>query len=108
MTAPNGPAQMACIQEVLREHGLTPNQIDITECHGTGTALGDPIEVGSVRKIFDTKGDDKRVEPFYFGSIKSNFGHAEGGAGMTGFIKCCLMVMHQEAAQCQHITKMNP
>jgi hypothetical protein len=95
--------------EVLREYGLTPNEIDVSECHGTATALGDPIEVGSVRKVFDPKGKyAPRFEPLMFGSIKSNHGHAEGGAGLTGFIKCILQTMHQEAAQCLHITRLNP
>merc|ERR1712216_658803 len=49
MTAPSGPAQVANTRMALSEHQISPNEIDISECHGTATALGDPIEVGSVR-----------------------------------------------------------
>lgn len=109
LTAPNGPAQVGVIHEVLREYGLTPNEVDISECHGTATALGDPIEVGSVRKVFDPRArGPPRHEPLMFGSVKSNHGHAEGGAGLTGFIKCILQTMHQEASQCLHISRLNP
>merc|ERR1740129_582000 len=55
MTAPNGPAQQACIRASMKEAGLSPKQITIAECHGTGTALGDPIEVGALRGAMEPR-----------------------------------------------------
>lgn len=105
MTAPNGPAQERCIQAVLRETGLSPAEIDCLECHGTGTALGDPIEVGSVRKVMASA---PRTEPAIVTSSKSNIGHGEGGAGLAGFIKCCEQVMHTEGCSNVHLRTLNP
>merc|ERR1711933_520282 len=51
LSAPNGPAQEKCIQSVLKERALTPSEVDCFECHGTGTSLGDPIEVGSFKCV---------------------------------------------------------
>merc|ERR1712228_1161386 len=62
--------------------------ITIAECHGTGTALGDPIEVGALRGIFNAS----RHTPLLFTSAKTCLGHLEAGAGAAGFIKCCLML----------------
>jgi len=105
LTAPNGPAQERCIKAVLREAGLTPADLDCFECHGTGTALGDPIEVGSFRKVMSTV---KRTEPLLVTSSKSNIGHGEGGAGLAGFFKCCLQVAHSEATSNVHLRSLNP
>jgi len=105
LTAPNGPAQERCIAAVLKEVGLTPTEVDCIECHGTGTSLGDPIEVGSFRKVMSVT---PRVEPLVITSSKSNMAHAEGGAGLAGFFKCCMQVMHCEAAANLHLRAKNP
>lgn len=105
LTAPNGPAQEKCIKAVLRECALTPTEVDCIECHGTGTALGDPIEVGSFRKVMSAT---PRKEPLVITSSKSNIAHGEGGAGMAGFLKCCLQVNHCEAASNVHLKVRNP
>jgi len=81
MTAPNGPSQQMCIKASLREAGLDPHDIQASECHGTGTALGDPIEIGSIRGVQET---DVRESPFEMTSAKSNIGHLEGNAGCLG------------------------
>lgn len=105
MTAPNGPAQEKCINGVMKECGLTPTEIDCFECHGTGTSLGDPIEVGSFKKVMSAT---QRKEPMTVTSSKSNIAHGEGGAGLAGFFKCCLQVMHCEAAANVHLRARNP
>jgi len=105
LTAPNGPAQEKCINSVLKEVGLTPTEVDCFECHGTGTSLGDPIEVGSFRKVMSVT---PRKEPMVITSSKSNIAHGEGGAGLAGFFKCCLQVMHCEAAANLHLRAKNP
>eukprot|EP00933_Yihiella_yeosuensis_P016901 TRINITY_DN14289_c1_g1_i2.p1 TRINITY_DN14289_c1_g1~~TRINITY_DN14289_c1_g1_i2.p1 ORF type:complete len:948 (+),score=199.89 TRINITY_DN14289_c1_g1_i2:37-2880(+) len=104
LTAPNGPAQEKCIRSVLREAKLTPTEVDCIECHGTGTALGDPIEVGSFKKVMSST---PRHEPLVITSSKSNIGHGEGGAGLAGFVKCCLQVAHCEGAANIHLRARN-
>eukprot|EP00404_Azadinium_spinosum_P059164 CAMPEP_0180696670 /NCGR_PEP_ID=MMETSP1038_2-20121128/3102_1 /TAXON_ID=632150 /ORGANISM="Azadinium spinosum, Strain 3D9" /LENGTH=1073 /DNA_ID=CAMNT_0022728163 /DNA_START=6 /DNA_END=3227 /DNA_ORIENTATION=- len=91
MTAPNGPAQQMCIRCSMDEAGLMPHDITASECHGTGTALGDPIEVGSLRAVQET---DDRNNGLCCTSAKSNLGHLEPNAGTTGIIKCILMCKH--------------
>src|SRR5262249_51733770 len=74
-TAPNGPAQGAVIKEALRRGGVDPASVGYLECHGTGTQLGDPIEVQSGAAALGTGRDPSR--PLILGSVKTNFGHAE-------------------------------
>jgi len=105
MSAPNGPAQEKCIKAVLRESGLTPTEIDCFECHGTGTSLGDPIEVGSFRRVMSMT---ERERALVVTSSKSNIAHGEGGAGLAGFFKCFLQVMHAEATSNVHLRTLNP
>lgn len=105
LTAPNGPAQERCLQAVLRETGMKPSEIDMFECHGTGTSLGDPIEIGSFRKVMSAA---ERVDPLFITSSKSNICHGEGGAGLAGFFKCCLQVSHCEGAPNVHLKILNP
>lgn len=105
LTAPNGPAQERCLQAVLRESGMTPSEIDIFECHGTGTSLGDPIEIGSFRKVMSIT---ERKDPLYIASSKSNICHGEGGAGLAGFFKCCMQTQHCESSPNLHLRLLNP
>jgi len=105
LSAPNGPAQEKCINAVLREAALTPTEVDTFECHGTGTSLGDPIEVGAFRKVMSYT---PRLEPMVITSSKSNIAHGEGGAGLAGFFKCCMQVMHCEGAANVHLRAKNP
>mmetsp|Transcript_34350 Transcript_34350/g.102640 ORF Transcript_34350/g.102640 Transcript_34350/m.102640 type:complete len:943 (+) Transcript_34350:42-2870(+) len=105
LTAPNGPAQEKCLNAVLRECHLTPTEVDCFECHGTGTSLGDPIEVGSFRKVMSAT---PRKEPLVITSSKSNVAHGEGGAGFCGFLKCVLQVSHCEGAPNLHLRVKNP
>mmetsp|Transcript_59827 Transcript_59827/g.110771 ORF Transcript_59827/g.110771 Transcript_59827/m.110771 type:complete len:942 (+) Transcript_59827:80-2905(+) len=104
MTAPNGPAQEKCIGAVLRETGLQPSEVDCFECHGTGTALGDPIEVGAFKKVMSAA---PRQQPLVITSSKSNIGHSEGGAGLAGFLKCVEQVSHCEACPNVHLHTLN-
>mmetsp|Transcript_69359 Transcript_69359/g.166294 ORF Transcript_69359/g.166294 Transcript_69359/m.166294 type:complete len:937 (-) Transcript_69359:106-2916(-) len=105
LTAPNGPAQSRCIKSVLDEMKLSSPEIDCFECHGTGTALGDPIEMGAFKRLYAR---DKRTCPVMASTSKSNIGHCEAGAGLAGFTKCVEMVMHAEACPNIHLREMNP
>lgn len=105
MTAPNGPSQQLCIKSSLREAQLDPHDITASECHGTGTALGDPIEVGSLRGVQET---DNRDNALLCTSSKSNIGHLEADAGVTGLFKCILMGKWGLAPPNVHLRTLNP
>jgi len=105
MSAPNGPAQEKCIRSVLEELRMDPPEIDSFECHGTGTALGDPIEVGAFKRLYNRT---KRDTAVLATSSKTNLGHTEGGAGIAGFLKCMLMCLHSESSPNIHLRELNP
>ena len=79
LTAPNGPSQAALLKTVLRAASADCKAVDVVSVHGTGTPLGDPIEVGALGQGFGGAADR---EPLTILSNKSNFGHTEGAAGM--------------------------
>jgi acyl transferase domain-containing protein len=89
LSAPNGTAQQAVIRDACRYAGVSATAIDSIECHGTGTSLGDPIELGALSAVFGTR---QRTHPFTVGAAKTNIGHLELTAGVLGFIKCLLLL----------------
>nr|AIW63285.1 polyketide synthase AS3D901 [Azadinium spinosum] len=105
MSAPNGPAQEKCCWGAIREAQMKSAECNVWECHGTGTALGDPIEVGSVKRL---QGKMKREEPLMIASSKSNFGHLEGSAAAIAMNKCICIVNQMMCADTQHMKCLNP
>jgi len=103
LTAPNGPSQTAVIQYCMNAGGLGPNSVIKFECHGTGTALGDPIEVSSCRTVMK-----KRNLPLVQCSGKSNHGHYEQGAGAMGFLKTIFEGLHWASGANCHLHTLNP
>lgn len=102
LTAPNGPAQQAVIQKSMKFAGINPNTVSIAECHGTGTALGDPIEVGALVAVMRN-----REFPICKTSAKSNIAHLEAGAGVAGLTKCIMMINMATAPPNCHFNVIN-
>ncbi|CAM2068741.1 Amino acid adenylation domain-containing protein [Sulfidibacter corallicola] len=105
LTVPNGPAQVRVIRAALAQAGLRPDEVDLIEAHGTGTALGDPIEMGSLGEVFADRGD---AGPLVVGSLKTNFGHMESAAGVSGVIKLVLALQHETVPPHLHFHEPNP
>ena len=92
LTVPNGEAQALVIAEALSRAGVTPGEVDYLEAHGTGTPVGDPIELRAVASAFGPGRAPER--PLLIGSVKTNMGHLEAAAGVAGLIKVAL-AMHR-------------
>ncbi|NEB70422.1 polyketide synthase, partial [Streptomyces fulvissimus] len=91
ITVPNAKAQRDVIRTALSAAGLAAEDIDYVEAHGTGTALGDPIEAGALADVLCPQ---SRTTPLLVGSVKTNLGHLEPAAGVTGLIKVLLSLRH--------------
>ena len=86
---PNIQAQTALIRDVYSSAGLNPLDTDYIEAHGTGTAVGDPIEATALGEVFARPSESRRLT---IGSLKSNIGHLEGASGVCSVIKAALML----------------
>lgn len=106
LTAPNGPAQEAVIREALANAGIKPQDITYVETHGTGTSLGDPIEVLALASTLG-KGRDAN-HPLLIGSVKTNVGHLETAAGVVGLVKLIMSLRHKAIPPHLHLKQPNP
>jgi 3-oxoacyl-(acyl-carrier-protein) synthase/NADPH:quinone reductase-like Zn-dependent oxidoreductase len=104
LTAPNGQAQQGLLAAALQHAGTSALELGQNEAHGTGTALGDPIEAGSL----DAAVLSARMEPLGVGGIKANIGHAEPAAGMTGLLKLAVAMRIGQAAPNAQLRTLNP
>ncbi|MDP3718284.1 MAG: SDR family NAD(P)-dependent oxidoreductase [Acidobacteriota bacterium] len=105
LTVPNGPAQSAVIHRALAMAGVAPAEVSYVETHGTGTSLGDPIEVHALNAVFGERASD---QPLWIGSVKSNVGHLESAAGVASLIKTILCLQHRELVPSVHCDTPNP
>lgn len=94
LTVPSGPSQSSVIRQALKNAKITPNDVGYIEAHGTGTSLGDPIELGSMADVFSHGRD--MTDPLWIGSIKTNIGHLEAAAGIAGIMKLILALRNEK------------
>jgi acyl transferase domain-containing protein/acyl carrier protein len=106
LTAPNGPSQQAVIRQALKNASVQPAEISYIEAHGTGTSLGDPIEMRSLKTVL-MEGRQPN-QPCWIGSVKTNVGHLEAAAGIVSIIKTVLALQHQEIPPHLHLKELNP
>lgn len=106
LTVPNGGAQQRLIGTVLARAGLAGGDVDYLEAHGTGTPLGDPIEVQAAGAVYGAARDADR--PLLIGSVKTNIGHLESASGAAGLIKVVLSLQHKVLPQSLHFDKPSP
>ena len=103
-TAPNVDGQCAAVEAALDMAGVAPEAITYVETHGTGTALGDPIEIEALRRAFHTA----KRQYCAVGSVKTNIGHLDTAAGIAGFIKTILALKHRLIPPSLHFETANP
>ncbi|OBA75700.1 polyketide synthase [Mycobacterium sp. 1554424.7] len=106
LTVPNGGAQQRLISAALARAGLAGGDVDYLEAHGTGTALGDPIEVQAAGAVYGAARDTDR--PLLMGSVKTNIGHLESASGVAGLIKVVLSLQHEMLPQSLHFETPSP
>ncbi|MFF0912797.1 SDR family NAD(P)-dependent oxidoreductase [Brevibacillus sp. NPDC003359] len=106
ITTPNPEAQRELLEKAIQDAGIHPGEISYIEAHGTGTLIGDPIELKALTGVFATYTDDKQF--CGVGSVKSNIGHLLSAAGIASFIKVLLSLVHQELPPTLHCDEPNP
>jgi acyl transferase domain-containing protein/acyl carrier protein len=106
LTVPSGPSQEKVIRQALASGKVDPAQISYIEAHGTGTSLGDPIEIGALSAVFGKVRSQE--QPLLVGAVKTNIGHLEGAAGIAGIIKVILALQHQQIPPHLHFQNPNP
>lgn len=104
LTVPNGKAQENLMKSVWSKAGIEGSEIDYFEAHGTGTSLGDPIEIHAI----ETAMEGKRTNPLLISSVKTNFGHLESAAGIAGLIKIILALQGEAIPPHLHLKTLNP
>ncbi|QFQ28648.1 SDR family NAD(P)-dependent oxidoreductase (plasmid) [Bacillus thuringiensis] len=113
LTAPNPKAQADLLLAAYRQAGIDPTTVTYIETHGTGTSLGDPIEINGLKSAFKTLYQDtgevnQPERRCGLGSVKSNIGHLELAAGVAGVIKVLLQMKHRKLVKSLHCETVNP
>jgi acyl transferase domain-containing protein/acyl carrier protein len=115
-TTPNGPAQSMAYRRALELSKLRPHDVGLIEAHGTGTSLGDPIEMQSLAAVYSegrrwNRGTVEHMPetgPLVVASVKTNIGHLEGAAGITGLLKVVMSLQHGAIGPHLHLRRLNP
>ena len=101
--APSAEGQVEVINEALGAAGVEPATVDYIETHGTGTPIGDPIELSALDQVFA-----RRTRPLRIGAVKTNIGHCDTAAGMAGLLKTILALQHRQIPATLHFQALNP
>jgi len=104
LTAPNGPSQREVMEQALAAAAIDPATVGYLEAHGTGTRLGDPIEMNAALAVYG----GPRALPLRIGSVKTNIGHLEAAAGVSQIMKAVLAVWYGEVPPHLHLRNLNP
>jgi len=106
LTVPSAEQQAAMLEAAYRMAEVSPERLGFMEAHGTGTAVGDPIELSAIGRVLGSK--RPKSDPLVVGSVKSNLGHLEPASGIAGLIKLALALHHGTIPPNVHFTKPNP
>ncbi|ABI91465.1 methyltransferase domain protein [Burkholderia ambifaria AMMD] len=106
LSAPNGPAQVQVMRDALARARLDPAEVGYLETHGTGTPLGDPVEVQAIDTVYGRA--EGRRSPLALGAVKANMGHGESAAGIAGLIKLVQLLRHDSLPPVAHLDALNP
>ncbi|TKK75837.1 beta-ketoacyl synthase, partial [Herbidospora galbida] len=105
LTAPSRSAQVAVINSALAAAGVSPDDVDHVEAHGSGTHLGDAIELGALHDVFGGRSAER---PLRVGAVKTNIGHTQAAAGVAGLIKSVLILENRLIPQTLNLTRPSP
>jgi len=112
LTAPNPQAQAELIKDAYRRAGVSPRSLSYIEAHGTGTPLGDPVEINGLKSAFEglyaETGEAVQTGYCGLGSVKTNIGHLELAAGIAGLLKILLQLKHKTLVGVLHCEEVNP
>ncbi|MBS1212104.1 MAG: zinc-binding dehydrogenase family protein, partial [Proteobacteria bacterium] len=106
ITVPNPESQESLVRRVCRESGVDPRDIRYFEAHGTGTAVGDPLEARALGAVVGRERDPD--DPCIIGSVKANIGHLEAASGVAGVIKAALCLKHRQIPPIANLQMPNP
>ncbi|MBQ4810066.1 amino acid adenylation domain-containing protein [Pseudoalteromonas luteoviolacea] len=108
-TVPNAKAQTRLLDKAWADAGIDPTTLSYLECHGTGTSLGDPVEIDALKAAYkNAQPDTEATTKCALGSVKSNIGHLEIAAGIAGVIKVLLQLKNQTLVPSLHVNELNP
>jgi acyl transferase domain-containing protein/NAD(P)-dependent dehydrogenase (short-subunit alcohol dehydrogenase family)/acyl carrier protein len=106
MATPARIGQEELLRRAYQDAGVSPGSVGYVEAHGTGTSAGDPVEIGALGSVLSEGRSQGSL--CYVGSVKSNFGHTEGAAGIAGLIKTALVLKHGIIPASLHLKELNP
>ena len=106
LSVPNGKSQKKLLTQVLKSSGLKAADVDYIEAHGTGTSIGDPIEINAINEVYG--GSHYKSSPLYVSSVKANIGHLEAAAGVAGLIKLTKCLQNKTIPPHINMKNLNP